>query len=165
MATASAAQTSQGAKPTFILSPMLRWTALAGGRTGALLPGSHFSRRAAMAPASVAFQSPLGSRAMVAVKARSAASFDRSANRAGSNHGSRPSRVNAVRTVSGMPIFSSPTEANRKSLYSDWPREYARRKVMTPLIDEPASAPQRAAGEREATSRARGGALYRANKQ
>src|SRR3981189_473933 len=129
MATASAPQTSQGARPSFILPPVLRGTAIAG-TAWALLPGSHRSRRAAMAAASAAFQSPSGSLAMVAVKACSAASFDRSANRAASSHGSTPSRVNAVRTVSDMPIFSSPTEANRKSLYSEWPREYSRRRVM-----------------------------------
>src|SRR5260370_33174734 len=138
MATASAPQTNQGAKPDFILSPMLRGTAIAG-TAGALLPGSQFSRRAAMAPASEAFQSPSGSLAMVAVKACNAASFDRPANRAASSHGSSPSRVNAV---SGMPIFSSPTEANRKALYSEGPRGSPRRKIMTPPTDEPASAPR-----------------------
>src|SRR5580704_1401042 len=146
MATASAPQTSQGAKPDFVLAPTPGRTAIAG-TAGVLLPGSQLSRRAAMAPASEAVQSPSGSLAMVAVKACSAASFDRSANRAASSHGSTPSRVNAVSTVSGMPIFSSPTEANRKALYSEWPREYSRRKVMTPPADEPAPEPQ-ASGRR-----------------
>src|SRR5260370_37901825 len=115
MATASAPQTNQGAKPDFILSPMLRGTAIAG-TAGALLPGSQFSRRAAMAPASDAFQSPSGSLAMVAPKPRNAAPFDRPANRAASSHPASPSRDNAVR---GMPVSSSPTERNSKALYSD----------------------------------------------
>src|ERR1044071_5944428 len=99
---------------------------------GALLPGSKFTRRAAIASASDAFQFASGSIAIATANARAAASLGKSDNRAASCHGSNPSRVHAARTVSANPLSSSPTEAKRNALYAEWPSEYSGRKVMAP---------------------------------
>ena len=68
---------------------------------GALRSGSESTRRAAIASASDAFQSPSGSLAIVCANTRAAVSRGRSDRRAASCHGSMPSRVRAVNTVSG----------------------------------------------------------------
>src|SRR3979409_2030716 len=109
-ATASTPHARHVANPDFIrLLPM--GAASPEGMASALRPGSQFTRRAAIASDSDAFQSPSGSIAIVTANARAGVSRGKSKNRAAPRHGSKPSRVNAVRTVSGSPTFSSPTAA------------------------------------------------------
>ncbi len=61
-------------------------------------------------------QFPSGSMAIVMAKAQAAVSFGNAANWAASPHGSKPRRVKALKTVSGLPTCSSPTTVKRNAL-------------------------------------------------
>jgi hypothetical protein len=117
-ATASTPHANHVANPDFIVSPPMG-AASTDRMPNGLRPGSQFTRRVAIASESDAFQSPSGSIAIVTANTRAAVSLGRFDKRAASRHGSKPSRVNAVRTVSCVPTFSSPTAAKRNGLYSE----------------------------------------------
>jgi hypothetical protein len=65
----------------------------------------------------------IGSRAIIDASVSAARALGTTASRAASSQGSRPSRVNAETTLSGIPFCWSPTAAKRKSFSSEWSSE------------------------------------------
>src|SRR5471032_652069 len=119
--TAAARQSSQIAGPDLFEVPVLDETVLfekpvlvasvsfafspckvgVGGIGRTPRRGRQATKRAAIPAVSEAFQSPSGSRAIVAARAWTAASTDRFDSRAASPQGSKPSLARADSTVSG----------------------------------------------------------------
>ena len=86
-------------------------------------PGNSSTNRWLTAILSDASGRAIGNRAIIGASASAASAFGKPTRRAASSHGSTPSRVNAEMTLSDMPFCSSPIEAKRKPLRSEWSSE------------------------------------------